>query len=458
MTIEEVERPLVLVIFGITGDLAQRKLLPALYQLAKAGSLPKETRIIGVSRRQVDTVEIFDRLGEFVGPESFDASIKDQLLSQTEMHQMDLEVESDYAALLSKLGDIEAGLGGRADRLYYLSIPAQSFTPTVRLLGKTGHNAPLHPESNIPRLLIEKPFGYDLLSAKVLVDAVQEFFTEDQTYRIDHYLAKETVQNILTFRFQNPLFQTIWDGAHIDQITITAFEQLDIEGRALFYEQTGALRDLIQSHLLQLLAITIMDRPTSLTSSDIHTQKLALLTAIEPADPAKAVRAQYEGYRDEVQSTDTITETFARLQLRVTGETWQKTSIVLQTGKALSQKLTEVVITFAQPGSDAHNKLIFRIQPAEGISIQLQAKRPGIDNATQEVDMDFEYVESFTERQPEAYERVIVDAIRGDQTLFASAAEVLAAWKIVEPVLGAWKQDGASLGVYAKGSAGPVEL
>ncbi len=457
MSEDLLQQPLVLTIFGITGDLAQRKLLPALYQLAKARELPKQTKIIGVSRRDVPKDEVFAQLETFVGEGTFDNSVKDYLVAQTDMRQMDLEDEQSYVNLLTYLQDLEANLGGNANRLYYLSIPAQSFAPIVRLLGQTGHNKPAEGSTNLPRLLIEKPFGYDLPSAQTLIDAVQEGFSEEQAYRIDHYLAKETAQNILTFRFQNPLFDTVWDSQHIENISIVAHEKIDIEGRSNFYDQTGALRDLIQSHLLQLLAITTMQKPASLSSAAIHEEKLKVLTAISPVEPTDATRGQYEDYRNEVENPQSHTETFARLNLQIANDTWSGVPVLLETGKALNEKLTEVTVCFRQSeNGESRNKLVFRIQPAEGITLQLQAKRPGIDSTTQLVNMDFDYTDSFTERQPEAYERVIIDAIRGDQTLFASSQEVIASWKIVERVLQTWSENSDGLLPYAKGSQGPV--
>jgi glucose-6-phosphate 1-dehydrogenase len=277
---ERLKQPLVLVIFGITGDLAQRKLLPALYHLAKADELPEQLQIVGVSRRDVSKDDVYKQLQSFAGDAVYDTAIEQRLRDHTEMRQMDLLNKADYTALLERLEQIEKDYEAGGSRLYYLSIPSQAFTPIIRLLGETGHNAPLAGSADAPRLLIEKPFGYDLASARELVAVLAEHFGEGQVYRIDHYVAKETVQNILAFRFRNPLFESIWNNRHIDHISVVAHEQLDIEGRANFYEQTGALRDLIQSHLLQLLAITAMARPAQLESAEIHAEKLRLLQAV----------------------------------------------------------------------------------------------------------------------------------------------------------------------------------
>jgi glucose-6-phosphate 1-dehydrogenase len=462
MNYERLKQPLVLVIFGITGDLAQRKLLPALYHLVKANELPEQLSIVGISRRGVTKEEVFQRLPDFVGTD-YDPLVAQHLHDHSEMLQMDLVNREDYQSLLTRLQQIEAGFEPGASRLYYLSIPSQAFTPIIRLLGETNHNAPLVNSSDAPRLLIEKPFGYDLASAQELIAVLNEHFGEDQVYRIDHYVAKETVQNILTFRFRNPLFESIWNNRHIDHISVVAHEKLDIEGRANFYEQTGAMRDLIQSHLLQLLAITTMARPAHLDSTDIHAEKLRLMQAIQPIAPnqvlSQAVRGQYDGYRDEVEQPESLTETFARLKLWIDNEQWTGVPILLETGKALNEKLTEISVCFRQPDNakDEQNRLIFRIQPQEGITLRLQIKQPGIKNITDSADMEFDYAKSFNQRPAEAYERVIVDAIRGDQTLFASSAEVIRSWEIVQNVLEQWSRGAEGLLSYAKGSAGPAQ-
>jgi len=367
-----------------------------------------------------------------------------------------------YRQLLERVQTLEAETGELGSRLYYLSIPSQAFTPIIRLLGETGHNAPLANSQELPRLLIEKPFGYDLASARELVGVLGEHFSEGQVYRIDHYVAKETVQNILTFRFKNPLFESIWNNMHIDHVGVVAHEKIDIEGRADFYEQTGALRDFIQNHLLQLLSIVTMARPRSFTSEEIHQQKLTLLEAIKPVAPddvpQMTVRGQYEGYRDEVGNPDSTIETFAQVNLWIDNSQWAGVPVRLESGKALQEKLTEISVCFRQPDDapDDENKLVFRIQPKEGITLHLQIKQPGIQNITNGADMEFDYARSFNQRPAEAYERVIVDAIRGDQTLFATSAEVIRSWEIVEHVLEQWSRSDAGLISYAKGSTGPT--
>jgi len=463
MDAERLEKPLILVILGITGDLAQRKLLPALYQLARAYELPDSLQIIGISRRAVTLDDIYGHLETYVGDGDYSDGVEQHLRKCTEIRQMDLLDPGAYTNLLNHLRDIEAASPGGGNRLYYLSIPSQAFSPIIKLLGETGHNAPIADSPELPRILIEKPFGFDLVSARELISLLNEHFQEHQVYRIDHYVAKETVQNILTFRFKNPLFESIWNNRHIDHISVIAHEELDIEGRAGFYEQTGALRDFVQNHMLQLLAMTTMARPAKLESGDIHAEKIKLMEAIKPIAPDKlaeqAVRGQYEGYQDEVKNPDSTIETFARLKLWIDNEQWTGVPILLETGKALNERRTEISICFRQPenAAEEQNRLVFRIQPREGITLRLQIKRPGIQNITDAADMEFDYARSFNQRPAEAYERVIIDAIRGDQTLFASSAEVIRSWEIVENVLEQWLQSGEGLIRYPKGSAGPVE-
>ncbi|MBL8121491.1 glucose-6-phosphate dehydrogenase [Candidatus Saccharibacteria bacterium] len=450
------ERALILVIFGITGDLAQRKLLPALYNLRRKHELPEQTRIIGVSRQQVSADEIYAPVVERLSGVGFDQSVLDNIKSSTEIVTMDLDSAPDYERLLGHLHDISKQLGPGVSRLYYLSIPAQAFASVVSHLGATNHNEPFHEDADRPRILVEKPFGYDTASAQVLLNVTKQNFGEEQTFRIDHYLAKETAQNILTFRFQNPLFQSLWNAHYIDSIRISAFETIGIEGRAGFYEHTGALRDFVQPHLLQLLALITMENPGQLDSRSIHRAKLRLLESvctIEPSEvAAKTLRGQYASYRDEVANPNSTVETFARLNLAIDNEQWRGVNVVLETGKGLSERFTEVHVTFkAADASGNTNTLIFRLQPREGITVLLRAKQPGLQNDTEQVEMDFDYSRSFGATS-EAYERVIIDAMRGDQSLFASADEVLASWQIVEHVLQQWTDHGEDLRFYPIGS------
>jgi glucose-6-phosphate 1-dehydrogenase len=450
------DKPLLLVVFGITGDLAHRKILPALYRLLERGDLPHTFAVVGVTRQEYSVDRLYDDFAARLTAEA-DPRILENLRAATTIATLDMTSATSYTSLKDTLEAASAALGQDVTRIYYLSIPAQAFTGVIDHLGSTGHNQPFKNESSPPRLLIEKPFGYDLSSAKLLVNAAAAHFTEEQLYRIDHYLAKETAQNILTFRFNNPLFQTIWNARHIDRIAITAHESIGIEGRANFYEQTGALRDIIQSHLLQLLALITMEQPGKLDSEGIRRAKRRLLESIIPIGSAevaeKALRGQYRAYRQEVQNLQSRTETFARLSLDIDNEQWRGVAIELETGKALPDKESKITVHFRnsaeQPGS---NTLIFRLQPREGITLTLEAKTPGLSNDTETVEMAFDYASSFTGGAAEAYERVIVDAIRGDQSLFLSSEEVIVCWQIVENVLEAWQASDDTLAFYESGT------
>ncbi len=450
-------QPLLLVIFGITGDLSQRKLLPALYHLMQHRQLPEQVKIVGISRQKVPVSEVYASLRDRIHGDNYDKSIVEQLHGATEMVQMDLDKAEDYTRLLEELKDFSDELGPGVSRLYYLSIPSQAFVSVVHHLGETRHHEPFGQDGERPRLLVEKPFGYDSESAETLVKAADEHFGEQQTFRIDHYLAKETAQNILTFRFQNPLFQSIWNRRHIASIRVVAFETIGIENRVVFYEQTGALRDFLQSHLLQLLALITMEKPAAFESADIHKAKLRLLESIDTIASdqvhVKAVRGQYDSYREEVNNTHSNVETFARLNLTIDNEQWRGVPMMIETGKAMHDKCSEIVVEF-QSNEDApgYNALHFRIQPREGITLELQAKRPGLDKDTGTVEMDFDYNRAFYGQAGDAYERVIIDAVRGDQSLFATAAEVVTSWRIIENVLKSWAKDDKDLKIYPVGS------
>lgn len=453
--------PSIIVIFGITGDLSKRYLLPALYHLIKVGLIDSQTVIVGVSRQQISNDELVDGIdlhhGEDTEPEDEDATL--HLKNQMRMVQLDLDNLQDYQKLSQALADIETERGRCMNRLFYLSVPPKVYNPIIQLIGQSGLNDDCSHGTASSRLLVEKPFGYDLASATNLIEETGKVFNENQLFRIDHYLAKETVQNILTFRFENPIFEALWNHEHIASIEIFASEQIGIMGRKVFYEPLGALRDFIQSHLLQLLAIVTMDRPDQMTSQFIHDNKQALLDSIIPVEvtgeKVRAIRGQYEGYRQEVENIQSNTETFSAIETYINNDRWQGVPVHIWTGKGLAEKRTEIVITFKN-GDKAPNRLRFRISPNEGIEIELLAKKPGYDTITQPAIMDFSYGNSFTSySHPNAYERVLVDAIRGDHTLFATSQEVLSAWRIVQPVLNKWaSSDGQDLKIYSMGSFG----
>ncbi len=446
----EPPKPPVIVIFGITGDLSKRKLLPALYHLFRQELLPEGTKVIGISRQPLTPEQLLDTVELCVlekdnvcDPEGL-RRVRDAIQTL----RLDPETPGDYQELSRLLDGFDED--GPRTRLFYMSIPAAAYPPIIKNLAASGLNG----EHN--RLLLEKPFGYDLASAEKLIDLLSHGFSERQIYRIDHYLAKETAQNLLTFRLHNPIFIPLWNCEHIRRVHIRALETITVEGRAGFYEQTGALRDFIQSHLMQLLSITLMDVPEEMTSQAIHRSKQAFLEDLLPADPAEAVRGQYRTYREEVGNPQSQIETYAALKLRHRSERWKHTEIILETGKAMDRKTTDIAVEFKTPHERRHDNLIFRIQPGEGISLDLVVKEPGFDDRMQHAAMDFRYHEAFKDHERiDAYERVLMDAIRGDQSLFASDREVLATWRVLQPVLDAWTGGGQGLHIYEDGSSGP---
>lgn len=458
--------PAVIVIFGITGDLATRKLLPSLYELQKNGLLHPKTKIVGITRRQVDVPSILKAAEPSVRHEEngrIDHKVMEALGKRINMFFMQSAELDDYPKLGLHLDDIEEKAGLCINRLFYLAVPPQISMPIIAHLGQSGLRHGCHQHGNAACLLLEKPFGFDYKTAQELITATTKYFKEEQIFRIDHYLAKETVQNLVTFRFRNPIFEDIWNNHHIKSIDIVASEKLDIEGRANFYESVGAMRDLIQSHLLHVLSVVMMDRPTDITNADaMHAARLNVLQQIE-AVPAnllteRVLRGQYKGYKEEVNNPRSNTETFAALKLYSHNKDWADVPLYISTGKAMQAKHTRITICFKGKNAehDYTNQLIFYIQPNESIVVELWVKKPGFKRELQIAPMSFNYDQIFdTHGHPDAYERVLVDAIRGDNSLFATSEEVMAAWRILQPVLDAWAKTGDDLVTYPKGSTGP---
>lgn len=417
-----------LLIFGITGDLSTRKLLPALKEIINTGDFD-DLSIIGVSRRDVNVEEL---LQSSLG----DTSLADKV----SIFSMDLSVTDDYVRLKEYVA-----LDDSEQLLAYLSVPPQAATDIVDFMGEAGISTP-----NV-KILFEKPFGVDLKSAEDIIARTARYYNEAQLYRIDHFLAKEMAQNIAAFRGGNALFGHIWNNDSIEKIEVVASEKIGIEGRAQFYEQTGALRDIVQGHLMQLLALTLMDIPPDFNWDTLPQMRLQALQAIQPVDPTIAIRAQYEGYQDEAGNPGSQTETFVALQLASTAPQWQNVPIYLVTGKALNEKTTEVRIHFRKFHDEQSNCLILRIQPNEGVEIDLFTKTPGYDRQFEMQKLQFSYPENT--RLPDAYEQVIVDAIRSHKSLFTGSDEVLRSWQILQPVQNAWMMDQTSLKSYPQGSA-----
>lgn len=434
-------QPTIIVIIGISGDLSRRKLLPALNQIALAGALPEQYKILGVTRQN-----------NLASVDLFKTTTNSNLISDNlELLAMDLTEVNDYLKLAERLLAIEKEFGGPAQRLFYLSVPPQISRPIIECLGLSG----LSKVENT-KLLLEKPFGVDLASAQELVEHINLYFKPHQIYRIDHYLAKETAQNIIVFRQDNSLFKRTWNKDFIEKIEIIATEAIGIEGRAIFYEQTGALRDLVQSHLLQLAALTLMDVPIGRQFSDIPERRLAALQQLHlPTDisiASSVKRGQYDSYQQEAKNIGSTVETFTSITLESDDPKWQGVPIVLTTGKALDKKFTGIRILYKKDESHEANELVLKLQPDEGIELGLWAKQPGYDYKVEQHPLKFNFQEYYT-TLPEAYEQVLFNAINSDYSLFTSSEEVLETWKIIDPIQKSWEMSVDDLIIYQTGAA-----
>lgn len=416
-----------LLIFGITGDLSTRKLLPALEQIISTGDFG-DLSVIGVSRHKLNIKRVLR------------TSLKNTKLSKRVTgFSMDVSSSADYVELKKFVA-----LKSDEQLLIYLAVPPRASMQIVELLGETGMNT-----SNV-KILFEKPFGVDHVSAEEVITRTATHFDEDQLYRIDHYLAKEMAQNIVAFRGRNALFSLLWNNNFIEGIEIIAAEKIGIENRAQFYEQTGALRDVLQGHLMQLLALTLMDIPTDFDWSTLPQLRMRALEQLELADPTKAVRAQYKGYQKEVGNPGSLTETFVSVQLVSTQPRWLDVPITLTTGKALDKKITEVRIHLKKMSEAQSNCIVFRIQPDEGIDIELFTKKPGYERRFETRHLQLDFIGDA--KLPDAYEQVLVDAIRSHKSLFTGSDEVLRSWEILQPIQDAWSMDGSEIPTYTIGS------
>jgi glucose-6-phosphate 1-dehydrogenase len=430
----------IIVIVGISGDLSKRKLLPALNKIAAAGALPDKYKIIGITRRQ--DVSISDLLVKVVEPKI----ISDNL----ELFSMDLLDRNDYGRLADYLNKIENNFGSPAQRLFYLSVPPQISASIISELGLSGLSS-----VSDTKLLLEKPFGVDLASAQELTVEINQHFKPEQVYRIDHYLAKETAQNILVFRQNNSLFKRTWSKDFIQSIDIVAQESIGIEGRAIFYEQTGALRDLIQSHLLQLAALVLMDLPDNDDLSLVPKKRLEALKDLSlPSHEGVDVnvkRGQYRGYQEEVNNVGSLVETFVSLTLESKNSNWRGVPINLITGKALDSKFIGIKISYKKEKDYEANELILKLQPNEGVDLCLWSKKPGYDYQVDKHPLKFSFEEHY-QSFPEAYEQVLYNAINSDHSLFASSEEVLESWRIIDPIQKNWQMSDNSPEIYEVGS------
>ena len=460
-----------LILFGASGDLSRRKLVPALFSLYRKGRLPKRFKLLGMSTSAMSHADYRARLLEGVQQFAEYTFTPDEWhqFSQGLFYQPGSFTEPQaYLKLAETLQELE---DGPANRLFYLATPPDFFSVIPAHLHAAGM---LEEAQGWQRVVVEKPFGTDLASAEALNRDLHSVLDEDQIYRIDHYLGKETVQNILTFRFANAIYEPIWNRDHIDHVQITVAEQVDVGSRAKYYDGVGALRDMFQNHLFQLLSFIALEPPASFNARDLREEKLKVLRAVRPIQPQEvlqaALRGQYRGYRDaQGIAPDSRTETYAALRLFIDNWRWQGVPFYLRSGKGLHEKLSEIIIQFKDPPArlfaNAHaslstpNILSFCLQPDEGIHQRFEVKIPDTVSDHRSVEMQFHYQDVFSPSAiPEAYERLLLDALNGDATLFNRADQAELAWALLSPVLEAWaKPDGPPLCEYDPGSWGPAE-
>ncbi len=477
--------PCIIVIFGATGDLTARKLFPALYHLTKEGRLSKNFVCVGFARREKShhqfREEMKHALQMFSQEKEIDIRVWEDLEERTFYHQANFSVAEGYASLKTFLEDIDTKFGTQGNRLFYLSTPPEFFPEIIQNL----HQNQLfyqNQDQNGPwsRVVIEKPFGRDLQSAKELQQCIDDHLNEESVYRIDHYLGKETVQNILTTRFANTLFESCWNSQYIDHIQISVSETIGIGTRGNLFEKSGMLRDMVQNHLVQLLCLLTMEPPSAFNSDEIKKEKIRILQNIQPINSSDIVRGQYGpgsvqgtsvlGYREEDNvASDSSIETFVALKLLINNPRWKGVPFYLRAGKRLSRRSTDISIIFKKPcyqlfASEScpvcpleNDLLIIRIQPDEGLALQFNCKVPSTNNLVRPVKMDFRYDSYFNTTTPQAYERLICDCILGDRTLFTCSDEVLASWELFTPILEQWEaeSDATIFPNYAAGSSGP---
>ena len=458
-----------MVIFGASGDLTSRKLIPALYRSFQRGRLPKETRIVGVSRsKYTDEAwrqELTESTAKFEG-NSFDSESWKEFSKSIHYSPGDIQNAADFTALAARLNELEQGKP--TDRVYYVATMPQLYEQATAQLGAAG----LADDSNgARRIVIEKPFGTDLATARNLNQAIAKVFREDQVYRIDHYLGKETVQNIMVLRFGNSIFEPLWNRNYIDHVQITVAEEVIVGRRADYYDRSGVLRDMFQNHILQLMMVTAMEAPVKFNASSVRDEKVKVLRGVRPlrgGDFANCgVRGQYAGYlQEEGVAKDSQTETFAALKLHIDNWRWQGVPFYLRSGKALSCRTTQIVIDFKEPphlvfgggreSSPQANRLVIQIQPAEGIQIHFQSKVPDQGMSLRTSQLDFRFDSSDGKSMPDAYQRLLHDAMIGDASLFARSDEVELAWQIIDPIIAAWRSPAAPcMNTYPVAGWGP---
>jgi glucose-6-phosphate 1-dehydrogenase len=481
--------PCVVVIFGATGDLTKRKLVPALYALAHDGSLPPGFTVIGAGRTAMSDDEWREAMRDGVGKHGrmpLKDSVWNSFSQGLRYACVDLDAPDGFDELKRRLSEADTERGTQGNRVYYLSVPPSAIGVYASRLGAEGLSAPPETPGGFARLVVEKPFGRDLQTGRALNTELHQAFAEEQIYRIDHYLGKETVQNLLVFRFANGIFEPIWNRQYIDHVQITVAESIGVEGRGSYYEESGALRDIVQNHIMQLASVVGMEAPANFAAETVRDEKVKLLRAIRPIDPdrvlERTVRGQYNegwvdgekviGYRQERDvKPDSLRETFVAVKLDIDNWRWAGTPFYLRTGKRMPRRATEIAIQFRRvphspfAGTQAGggidpNMLVLRIQPDEGITLRFGAKVPGPSLRLRSVNMDFLYGSAFLTESPEAYERLLLDCMLGDATLFIREDEVDEAWRVCTAILDGWRAhppDAANCPNYEAGTWGPQE-
>ncbi len=469
---KQINFPAIFTIFGITGDLAKKKLIPSLFELSKKNLLPNKFKVIGFSHTQLsDQKEDLDQaLQDYVQKvlSKKDYNVKSKkvkdFINCFHYQQGDLTKKEDFEQLKTQINKLEQGFGQCANKLYYFSIPPKFYESTLDKICAVGLNEPCSRETGWARVLIEKPFGEDIESSKSLDKKLSQVLQEEQIFRIDHYLEKSMVQNILTFRFSNSIFEPVWDKECIEKVSIRMHEDFGVEDRGSFYDSIGTLRDVGKNHCLQMLATVAMNNPKSLEPESIRKERASILADLhclsEEEVKKKTIRAQYEGYRDiEGVDKNSNTETFFRLETTIENEDWKEVPFVIESGKQLNRKHTTIEVIF-KPSKFAlcppnekcedKNKIIFTIQPEPNIEIDFINRKPGFKYELEHKKFNFELAED-REEIPAAYQKVLYDGIKGDQTMFASTEEIEAAWEFAEPILEVWRSGKPELKHYSKG-------